>query len=490
MRTKNKGKFEAVMLAVVIIVVTAAVGVGVMASTGFFKSDKKSALELLAQVPEKISRSYVNDHIGTEKLMKACMENGSTANIHMSDFKLNKAVAEEFASGFDLSQYVMKVDAQSSADGKKSSTLFSLAKGDDRLSVVSYLDDDKSYIAFPELSEGKVLTMNKKKWEESGYALLNNKMEYMTSAKYKEFGKSFKKFIQDEVSKVYKELSCEETEQDTYQLTIPKDTLDTVFDDFCNFMSGQKDTVEFINEYLMDDYEIINGYEEEEVEDFLTLLKKAVETLKKESSDFTLYVKGKGKELSKVGFDVTLNGDPYSLSLDFEGEEDCKAQLLLKTIQEKEEISIQIVMKDDKADLLKESIEVNVLIDDISFGKFSYITTIDPKDNKCNMELLLTVEAEELLRIEAEGLVKNLNPGKSVSYELKKVSLGTEGEQLLTMALDLTMGTLEGSIEPPKGEEIDMTDIDDPKAEAFAEEIMQNGLSLLSEWGLLDDDEL
>ena len=89
--------------------------------------------------------------------------------------------------------------------------------------------------------------------------------------------------------------------------------------------------------------------------------------------------------------------------------------------------------------------------------------------------------------MEAEGLVKNLNPGKSVSYELKKVSLGMEGEQLLTMAMDLTLGTLEGEIEPPAGEEIDMTD-DDPKAEEFSEELMQNGISLLSKWGLYDDE--
>lgn len=90
MKTKNKGRFEAVILAVVIVVITAAVSVGVMASTGFFRSDKQSALELLAQAPEKLSRSYIDEHMGTQKLMKACMENGSSANIHLSDFKLSK----------------------------------------------------------------------------------------------------------------------------------------------------------------------------------------------------------------------------------------------------------------------------------------------------------------------------------------------------------------------------------------------------------------
>lgn len=482
MKTKNKGRFEAVILAVVIVVITAAVSVGVMASTGFFRSDKQSALELLAQAPEKLSRSYIDEHMGTQKLMKACMENGSSANIHLSDFKLSKEIMEEDASGFDLSKYEMQIDAQASADGKKASTLFNLSKGDDRLSVVSYTDEDKSCVAFPELSPGKVLTTDKKKLEESlsgdSYNLIKSRMEYLTSANYKEFGKAFEEFLKDEVNKVYKELSCEETEDDTYCLTVPKSTLDTVFGDFYSFMSEQKDTVDFINAYL----------EEEETGDFLTLLKKAVDKLTKESSDFTFYVKGKGKDLSKVSFDVTLDGDPYSFSMDFEGKEDCKAKLLLETTQDKEEISVEVVMKDEKAGLLKESIELNLLIDDISFGKFSYTTTIDPKDNKCNMELILNAEAEEVLRMEAEGLVKNLNPGKSVSYEMKKVSLGIDGEQLLTMAVDLTLGTLEGEIEPPKGEEIDMTDYDDPKAEEFSEELMQNGISLLSKWGLYDDE--
>lgn len=504
MRTKNKEKFEAVILAVVIFVVIAAAGIGIMAATGVFKSDKESALKLLAQIPEKMSRSYISDHLGMQEWVKTCAENGSATSIHMSDFKLSEEIAEEFSSKLDFSQYEMQIDSQASADGKKTSSLFSLAKGDDRLSVVAYTDEDKSCFAFPELSSGKVLTIDKKKSKELSNVydtLFQNRMEYITSAKYREFQKAFEEFLQNEVDKVYEELSCEETEQNTYQLTIPKDTLDTVADDFYNFMSGQEDTVKFFNSYLPSTY-LYNTYltydyleEEEEEEDFqeedfLSLLKKAVETLKKESSDFVFCVKGKGDDISEASFDVTFDGAPYSLSLNFEGKEDCKAQLLLKTTQDEENISIEVVMKDEKTDLLEESFEINVLIDDITNGKFAYTATIDPKDNKCNIKLLLTETEEEDLRFEAEGKVKNLNPGKSVSFELDKVSLGLEGQDLLTMAMNLTLGTLESEIEPPKGEEIDGLDVDDSKMEEFSEEVMQNGLVLLEKWGIIDEDEL
>ena len=39
-----------------------------------------------------------------------------------------------------------------------------------------------------------------------------------------------------------------------------------------------------------------------------------------------------------------------------------------------------------------------------------------------------------------------------------------------------------------KGEEINGTDLEDPKQDAFAEEIMQNWFSMLSKWGLYDDE--
>lgn len=485
MKVKSRGKIEAAILAVVIVVISAAVSVGVMASVGFFKSDKASALELLSQVPEKLSRSYVSGHMGTEELIRASMEKGSSASIRLSGLKFSDKIMKEAGTDFDFSKFAFQADIQTSADRTKSSTLFNLSKGDERLSVVAYMDEDKTCTAFPELSPGKVIVVDKRDGEsltEESYAedLLESRMDYMANRIYNEFGKAFEKFLRDEVEKVYDELSCQETEKDTYRLTVPKSTLDTVFHDFYHFMSEQKDTVDFLNLYL----------EEEDEGDFLSLLEEVVEKITRESSDFVFYVKGSGKDVSSVSFEVTLNGNPYSLSMDFEGKEDCKAQLQLKTKQDGENICLDIVMKDTKTDNLTESIDAHLLIDDISFGKLSYLADFNPKDNQYRTEISLDAVGEEVFRLKAEGLVKNLNPGKSVSYDLKNVSLRVEGDKILTAAVNVTLGTLEGEIEPPKGEEIDGTDLEDPKRDAFAEEVMQNGLSLLSKWGLLNDDEL
>ena len=199
-------------------------------------------------------------------------------------------------------------------------------------------------------------------------------------------------------------------------------------------------------------------------------------------------MKGSEKDVSRVSFEVTLNGNPYSLSMDFEGKEDSKAQLQLKTKQDGENISLDIVMKDTKTDNLSESLDAHLQIADSSVGKLSYLAVIDPKDNKYKSEITLDAVGEEVFSIKAEGLVKNLNPGKSVSYDLKNVSLRVEGDKILSAAVNVTLGTLEGEIEPPKGEEINGTDLEDPKQDAFAEEIMQNGFSMLSKWGLYDDE--
>ncbi|MCI8791759.1 MAG: hypothetical protein HFG38_03005 [Eubacterium sp.] len=481
MKVKNRGKIETAIIAVVILVVTAAVSVGVMASVGFFKSDKETALELLAQVPKKLSRSYVSDHVGTGEMIRASMEKGSSASVRLSGLKFNDKIMKEAGTDFDFSKFVFQAEIQTSADRTKSNTLLNLSKGDERLSVVAYMDEDKTCTAFPELSPGKVVVVDKREWEslseDSGVVdLLESRMDYMTNRKYNEFGKAFEKFLWDEVKKVYDELSCKETEKDTYRLTVPKSALDTVFHDFYHFMSEQKETVDFLNMYL------------DEEDDLLSFLEEAVEKITSESSDFIFYVKGSEKDVSRVSFEVTLNGNPYSLSMDFEGKEDSKAQLQLKTKQDGENISLDIVMKDTKTDNLSESLDAHLLIDDISFGKLSYLAVIDPKDNKYKSEITLDAVGEEVFSIKAEGLVKNLNPGKSVSYDLKNVSLRVEGDKILSAAVNVTLGTLEGEIEPPKGEEIDGTDLEDPKQDAFAEEIMQNGFSMLSKWGLYDDE--
>ena len=466
MKVKNRGKIETAIIAVVILVVTAAVSVGVMASVGVFKSDKETALELLAQVPKKLSRSYVSDHVGTGELIRASMEKGSSASVRLSGLKFNDKIMKEVGTDFDFSKFVFQAEIQTSADRTKSNTLLNMSKGDERLSVVAYMDEDKTCTAFPELSPGKVVVVD----------LLESRTDYMTNRKYNEFRKAFEKFLWDEVKKVYDELSCKETEKDTYRLTVPQSALDTVFHDFYHFMSEQKETVDFLNMYL------------DEEDDLLSFLEEAVEKITSESSDFIFYVKGSEKDVSRVSFEVTLNGNPYSLSMDFEGKEDSKAQLQLKTKQDGENISLDIVMKDTKTDNLSESLDAHLLIDDISFGKLSYLAVIDPKDNKYKSEITLDAVGEEVFSIKAEGLVKNLNPGKSVSYDLKNVSLRVEGDKILSAAVNVTLGTLEGEIEPPKGEEINGTDLEDPKQDAFAEEIMQNGFSMLSKWGLYDDE--
>ena len=109
------------------------------------------------------------------------------------------------------------------------------------------------------------------------------------------------------------------------------------------------------------------------------------------------------------------------------------------------------------------------------------------------MEMELSAIKKELARLQAQGHIKNLNPGKSLGYTLDRVSLSTSGEEIFSAAMDLTIGTREDSIEPPEGEEIILDEKDDlqgANCQNFLSELSQNGLPLLLKWGIINPQEL
>ncbi len=477
MEAKNRGKGKIAALIAGCVAAVAVVTVTVMAVTGFFRSDKAEAFELLSQMPDKLSRSYISEYIGIEQLGKQCAQKGISQNIRISDLHCKKDVFKGALSSKDLSRYVMQLDILSDSSGQKNKMLLGMTKGEDKISAVAYKDEDKSCIAFPELTGKKLLVIDHdllqdligKKWNSDD---TNNQ-------EYEDFGRDFRALIQDEFHDLYDEITVTEEDRDKYRLMIPNDAMAAVMADCYRFMSEHQDFTRLLDSVLRTDC--------------LSALKSAESYIRENSSEFTFLVTGKGGNLSQISASVTWQANPFTVTMDFTEREDAKAVIRVETTWKEEKIQFELVMRDREAEIYEESMELHILIGDISFGNLSYSATIDPKENKYDMELALNAVEKEVGRLQAQGHIKNLNPGKSVSYTLDQVSLSVSGEDIFSAAMDLTIGVLEDSIEPPEGEEIILDqreDLQNPECQQFTSELVKNGVPLLMKWGIIDTEKL
>lgn len=478
MEAKKRGKGKVIILIMGALAAVIALAAAAMAATGtgVFRSDKAKAFELLAQMPDKMSRSDISEYIGTEQLLEKSGEKGISQNIRLSGLECRKEILNGISTE-DLSEYVIQYSILSDSSYQKLKMLFSMAKGEDKISAVLYKDDDKSCVAFPGLTEDKVLVADNALLDE-----IRNKgtdQDNTDTRKFETFRKDFQAFVQDEFRYLYDEISATREQKDQYRLTIPKDSLAVAAADFYQFMSKHEDFTRLLDTCLKTDC--------------LLAIKKAGDRIRENSADFTFFVTGKEGSLSQISASVTVEGKPLSLTMDFEGKEDARAVILLKTSWKGEEIQFRLEMKDRKTEKYEESADLQLLIDDISFGKLSYVSTLDPGENKYSMEAELKSVGKEVIKLQAKGHIKNLNPGKSVSYTLDRVKVRVSGEEYISAAMDLTIGVLEESIEPPEGEEIvmdHMDDLQDPVCQQFATDLVKNGTPILMKWGIIDTKQL
>lgn len=481
MESTNKRKSKIVLLIAAIVVAVGAVTVGVMAATGFFKSYKAEAFKLLAQAPEQMNQSYISDWLGSSELMKACEEKGISANIRLSDLKLENELMEIMDLPIDLSEYAVQMDLQADPKTSKYNILESVSKGDDKVTMVMYGDGEKQCIAFPELVSGKYIQIDQEEKAEStdtdDTLLQDSTMEYINSKKYQTFINDLEKFFRDKMSTVYNDIECRKTGDEKYQLTIPKDTIHTVLADFVEFMSGQKDTVDFIDQT----YDV----------DVMSWLKENIDGLSEKYSDIVLTVTGDNGKISELSVETTIDDTPLSVVLYFAGTDDVKTELRLETTIEGEKVELSFVMKDQKTEHLMESLEVSLRVDGIVVGSLYYQTDINTADNQCTIEISVEDPEEGKISLEMEGKIKDLNPGKSLSYTLDRVELSFSGQKIFSAALDLTINTMEGSIEPPEGEAVPVSvEGSEEENTAYAEymyELMLSGMGKLIEWGLLEE---
>ena len=99
--TKGK-KFKisfAIKAGLVIVFIAVFFAVGAMAYNGFVKPDRREALRLLAQIPERISWSAQNDYIGTGEMLEKYLDEGGQVDVSVSDITPGDILGKSLTGG-------------------------------------------------------------------------------------------------------------------------------------------------------------------------------------------------------------------------------------------------------------------------------------------------------------------------------------------------------------------------------------------------------
>ncbi|MCH5251730.1 MAG: hypothetical protein J1F22_02040 [Lachnospiraceae bacterium] len=475
MENKKTGKIIALIVAIVIVV--AGASVGVMAARGVFSSGKQEAFDLLAQAGDKLSESPINDYLGYAELTKSMNEESSMIDMQISNLQLDPTIAP---TGVDLSEFTAELGSQYDVKEQKTNVTLNIAKGGSTLSANIYEDKDKMIVSVPELVNGKVFQLDPKMGE-SVSSQAN--MQTLPSEDIKEFQEDIIEFFEKEIEKLKDDMSCEKLEDDKegYQLTITKEAMDTMINDFVAFMEGQEKVVGWINSYAKTLGQTLPSSNGTENFDLISGLKTIAEELSKYTQDFTFSVYGENGNLTGLETVIAVENTPFTISLTFEGEKGNSTATLKISGQDASGTgSLTVVKKSMEGDTLDTALTADLSVNDISFGTLSFTESLSKADNGYSFIGTVSSMGSELANFTCTGSVKDLKPGSYVDVILDDVSLEVQGKKLFSLAIDTKIGKLDGSVEPPEGETVEVKSLTDYAP--YATEIQMGIIKLMADW--------
>lgn len=489
MEKKKIGKIRVLIAAVVFIIFAASVGV-VLAACGVFSSDKQKAFELLSQATERLNDSAVGEYLGMEQLAESLKEKPSMVNVKLSDLDLDKRLAPE---KIDLSEFTLEYSNRYDVKAQKVKMDMSLARGSSKLSLDLYGDKDKMVAAVPELINGKAFCFSTETLQSFSP---NTNNANLPAEDVRQFEEDLTKFLKEEMEKLKEDVSCDELDngKEGYQVTITKESMDMIISDFTAFMEGQTKITDSINRYMR---AIIYTQQQRGITDsgadqfdFMSSLKDISQKLSQYTQDFTFEVYGENGNLTELKTSGNVRDVPITVSLTFQGEPGNSTAILQianTAPEETEEVAVTVMKKSMTGETLEDSLSVDVSVRGSSVGTVSLTENFTKADNAYSCTADVSAPGGETAKLKLIGSVKDLKPGSYVDFILDDVSLTTVdstrvGTKLFSLAADIKIGEMDGNMEPPEGEAVEVKSLADltPYAVQF-----QTGISkIMYDWGI------
>jgi len=475
-KKKSKGKIIALICSLVVVVGLATTGI-VMAATGtlsnIFGSKKSNAFDLLAQAPEKLSYTAMEEQLGTKVLYKAILDKGVDLDFKISDLNMKQ-------DSVDLTGFSMNLGAQVDLKAKKAGGKIAIEKNGGKLSAEGYasLDDKKAAFSMPELIPDKAFTFTASDAESQD--ILNSVSAIL--AILPDLQDSFEEYLEEQGDVLYDGSECTAIDNG-YRVTVPKDSMDEALNQFKTYLSEQSDSLGTIEEKLKLSKGTISAA--------VSMMVPALTTYTK---DFTFEVYEKDDELSGISTSIQIENVECRIRASFTGAKDQNdANVEVEVLQNGTSLGKLVYsMNSKKGDTCEDIMKFVVSASGSELMNYETRQTLEVKNNNAvTMQMKMNMEGGDSMTMTANGSVKNLEPGKCVTLQMDEVnsdqtsSYGTT--QSMSFAMEYTLAVLDGDVTMASGEEVAVTpETFETVLDQYESSAEKNMMAIVEKWGLKD----
>lgn len=471
MEKKSKGKLIALICSLVVVVGLVTTGI-VLAATGVFSgSGKKEAFDLLAQAPEKLTSSAVDEQLGVSELIEAMLEKGMDIDYKLSDVKVS-------GEGTDLTDFSMDFGAQIDLAKKKAGGKFSIGKDGTNVSGELYASLEEKKIAFslPELIKGKAFTMT------ANDAESKNVLESVSAvlAVLPDLQKSFGEYIKEQGDALYEETECTSI-SNGYRLTIKKEALDEALNQLRTCINEQQDSIGTIEEKL--------GMSKGTISAAVSMM---IPSLTAYTKDFTFEVYGEDGELTGISTNIEVEGVGCKISATCNENGDQREANVTIDLLDNGTSAGKIVYSGSskKGDVCEDVRKITVSASGSELVAYETRETLDTKNNNAfEMHTSANVEGEDVMTMTANGSYKNLEPGKCVTLQCDEMNMEQNSSYgsntSMSYKMEFTLAVLDGDVNTVSGEEVAVTPDNIEKVlDSYTKEVEKNASAIVKKWGI------
>lgn len=471
-KRNSKGKVIALIVSIVVVVGLITTGV-VLAATGrlsnLFTSDKAKAFQLLMQAPEKTTETAIGEQLGQKELYEAILEKGVDLNVKLSDLNISE-------QEIDLSGYSMELGTQIDLANKKLGGKLSVEKNGTSLSAEGYASLEEKKVAFslPELIANKTFSMTANDAESQD--TLNQIQEILSLLP--DIQESFTEYIETQGDALYEATEC--TEIGTgYRLTIPKEAMDQVLNEFTTYLTEQQETINT----LEDNLELPQGT-------IYSTINTAIPALTAHTKDFTFEVYGEDDELTGLQSTIEVDGGECKINAVFSGsEEQRNVTISVEALENSSSVGeLTYTLNTKKADICEDAVNLSVTTQGVTVCSIDTKQTFDSKNgNAYTLNSSVQMLNQGTTTMTGRGSIKNLDPGKCVTILYDELSVTDFSGTSMSYGMESTISVLDGEVAVPSGEEVEITpDTAESVLEGYSTDMQTKLLEVMTSWDLTD----
>lgn len=446
-------------------IAAALVVVAVIKVTALLNNPESEALVLLAQLPDKVSKSYEDEFLGIAAFEENSREKGNAANIKLSGAKVNEEAIDDIGSkipalknaavflrSFQGCSCSIDIASREQQGIRKMSG--TLVKGNAEFHAEAYEDGDSYQYVLPELLPGKVITSGK---------------PIIASANKTQLRNDFSEFVLKEYKKTKEDISCRKSREtaETYEFTIPSAVLAVWVQDFSDFLKSKSDI------------STGNGQSKEGSVD--SALADLAEQLANESSEYLFCVRGSEGVLTSLSFGAKTQHAALLAELTISVSEEKNgntAKLTYENSDSSGNSRLEVMRRNAKSDVYENEWEIVLRTSRASFD-VNTRQVIDASDNSYYVEAGVNLNGTKVADIVMDGSIKDIVEGESVHYIVDDITVSSGEKELLSMKAEVQKTMLDYKWDKPEGEEIKSTEITDE----MKQEMAANAASKLLEFG-------